>query len=272
MTQILRNFCFTSYEKLAPKMNEKFCYMVYQQEKCPKTGKLHWQGYAEVETKIRFNTAKKLLGETVHIEARKGTQKEAIDYCKKKESAITDTQFESGTPKKMGERTDLKQLVTEVVEKKKTINDIVLENPQAYHLYGRTLEKAASISTKTRKEPTMIHWFWGETGTGKTRWVYDNEPSLYVHNVKSTWWEYAGEDAILFDDYRGEMAYNDLLKLADRYPYKVPRKYIGDINITATKLYITSPLKPEEIYKKQVDKKDSLNQLTRRIAEIKEFV
>jgi len=74
-------------------------YCVYQVEKCPKTNKLHYQGYLEfVGQKTWKWVHKYLVGlEKAHLEVRRGSQSDAIDYCKKSESRV------SG-PYEMGEK------------------------------------------------------------------------------------------------------------------------------------------------------------------------
>lgn len=100
-----RNWCFTSY--IEPIKNVNCSYICYQKEECPKTKKIHWQGYIEFDNVKRLNEVKKVLNDnTVHLESRKGNQSQAIDYCKKLQSKVGDF-YEEGTPKRQGNRSDL---------------------------------------------------------------------------------------------------------------------------------------------------------------------
>lgn len=125
-------------------------YLVYGTELCPSTGRVHYQGYVEFLNQAGLAKVKAMLGtDSVHVEKRKGSAKEASDYCKK------DGQFkEFGAISNPGERTDLKTLVDEIHTGKKTLGQILLEAPDMYHLYGRTLEKVpvkpASFELKLR--------------------------------------------------------------------------------------------------------------------------
>lgn len=47
------------------------------------SGTPHLQGYCIFDQEKRFNAAKRLLGDRVHLEVSKGTPKQASDYCKK---------------------------------------------------------------------------------------------------------------------------------------------------------------------------------------------
>lgn len=102
-----RHFCFTSYEDELPKeLLAGFSYIVFQRERCPTTGRDHWQGYAECTTKLKLCTIKRRLGDpAIHVERRKGTPEEASDYCKKDESRAESYDFfEAGTCSKSRKR------------------------------------------------------------------------------------------------------------------------------------------------------------------------
>lgn len=77
-------------------------YLIYQEEK---VSTRHYQGYVEFKKPTRVTAVKK-LGEgwkEMHLEPRRGTQEEAIAYCRKLESR-TDPHvaFEHGTPSSDG--------------------------------------------------------------------------------------------------------------------------------------------------------------------------
>lgn len=65
-------------------------YAIYQIERCPKTNRLHYQGYIEFVGKKTYSFVhKKLDGlSTAHLECRRGTQRDAIEYCAKSESKV----------------------------------------------------------------------------------------------------------------------------------------------------------------------------------------
>lgn len=106
-----KNWCFTAYDDVT--FDEELVkYIVYQDEICPKTKKLHHQGYVELHNKMRITGVKKRVfkSKTIHLECRKGTQDEAINYCKKLESAVKNSLYEWGTKSRQGDRTDLESL------------------------------------------------------------------------------------------------------------------------------------------------------------------
>lgn len=102
-----RNWCYTlfsddnvqgvipgaylkSITNITNKKGNEICrYNINQREKCPETGKEHIQGYIEFISPVRFTVVQKHFNEKCHCEPRKGTQEQAIEYCKKEDSRVT---------------------------------------------------------------------------------------------------------------------------------------------------------------------------------------
>jgi hypothetical protein len=93
--------------------------------------------------------------------------------------------------------------------------------------------------------------YWGRTGAGKTRAVFDNVPSpedIYVHPGGQWFDGYDGQPIVLFDDFGGsEFKLTYFLKLLDRYPMQVPIKG-GFVSWIPKEVYITSNRNPLEWY------------------------
>lgn len=81
-----------------------FRYFLAQKEKAPETDRLHWQGYLELTAKARMAKVKEVLGcPTAHLEPRRGSQQEAMNYCRKTETrAEPEEKMEFGTPATVG--------------------------------------------------------------------------------------------------------------------------------------------------------------------------
>ena len=80
-----RRICFTknNYEESdidALLAEERFSYVIFGLE-VGEQGTPHLQGYAEFHKKTKFATIAKKY--KMHCEVTRGTQKEAVDYCKK---------------------------------------------------------------------------------------------------------------------------------------------------------------------------------------------
>lgn len=108
-----RNWCFTSFIKPEPNY-DKIQYMVYQKEIGEETQREHYQGYVEFRDKCSIKQIKQLFNNnSLHVEPRRGTQQQAINYCKKKNTQI-ESPVEYGEPKKPGKRTDLDDILNDV--------------------------------------------------------------------------------------------------------------------------------------------------------------
>lgn len=93
-------------------------YLVWQQERCPETDRVHLQGYIELRRPVRFSALKDLLGDTaLHCELRHASRSAARDYCMKEESR-EEGPWHVGEwlPDAAGTRTDLRSFISRVRE------------------------------------------------------------------------------------------------------------------------------------------------------------
>lgn len=258
-----RNWTFTSFEKDPPVFDDKkFKFLAYGQETCPTTQKLHFQGYCCMTESMTLGSMKRVLGKSLHLEMMKGSLEDNLKYCSKEGKYV-----EYGTRPRQGARNDLKSLKNEIVNGKK-VDDIVMENPEIYHQYGRTLNKIEDIvlRSKHRSWMTLGIWYYGETGSGKSHKAFEGyDPKThYVLPNDNGWWDgYCGQEIVIINDFRGEIKYNELLQMVDKWPYVVKRRGREPAPFLAKKVIITSSLEPSKIYRHR-DEEDKLEQLLRR--------
>lgn len=270
-----RSWCFTEHNvETEYKEVDGVRYMVYQKERCPETGKEHLQGYVELHKPQRISWLKKHISGTAHWESRKGTRDEAKAYCMKTDTRVGEpVEIGKWNEKGQGQRTDL-DAAAELIKKnpKKAMDNMVDEMPSLFIKYHRGIEKMADnlmyreTKVKFRKVETYVYW--GEAGTGKTREVFENVNDLYIlsKDADTLWFDgYNGEDAILIDDFYGNIKYDFLLRLLDGYPCRLPIKG-GHKWAMWTRVFITSNKKPEEWYSFGL-----LPALERRLTEITYF-
>lgn len=63
---------------------EHVTYICWGEEVCPTSGRDHFQGYVEFDGAFTMGRVKDLLGDpSIHVDPRRGTQSQAIDYTKK---------------------------------------------------------------------------------------------------------------------------------------------------------------------------------------------
>ncbi len=244
---------------------ERHKYICFGLEEAPTTGTKHIQGYIQLSDNQGFtflhnyfNLKRDNKLFKFHIQPAKGTLKENQTYTSKSKKW-----FEFGTPKKSG-RSDLTKLKSLVEENPENIETIVksectnlqqvkfVEKLQSYYLPKR--------DPKIKPE---VFWLYGSTGIGKTRLAYDSFESVCeVSDLKWPGDGYSQEECLLIDDYREEdMAFHTLLRITDRYPYKLAFKG-GSIHLNSPYIIITSPKSIIGTFK---FKGEDLEQLKRRI-------
>lgn len=127
----------------------------------------------------------------------------------------------------------------------------------------------------------VVHWYCGETGTGKTRTAMEKLSECYSR--QDIWISsgkidpfligYNGQRAVVLDDFRpGFCRFELLLRLLDGYPVYVNVKG-GQCEWLAEVIIITAPVEPNEMFinRETGQEWDHLDQLKRRIDEIKFF-
>lgn len=253
-------------------------YIIYQREVAPTTGRHHYQGYVEFKKNLTLKQAKALLNDdTVHLEKRKGTQQQAIDYVSKLSTAVSETQFIWGTPAKQGARSDVKKTKTSIVstiDSSTNVRDFAIANPELYVRMHQGIDKLVYHHKKPRDFKTEVHIYWGVSGGGKTRKVFDDAKASNQTVYKKPnghWWDgYEGQDVVLIDDYDSEcvLPFREFLQLNDRYPHQVPIK--GAFRqFTSKKIVYTSNQDPIFWYPNLST--ESLKALKRRITSVLHF-
>lgn len=203
-----RNYCFTLFNK--PTINLeyfKFRYLIYQEEICPKTKKIHWQGYAEFNKEITLRQIKQdfLQDDTSHIEMRNGTREQARHYCMKpiencKCKHCIKAIIENYKPnqykefgkwtKGQGHRSDIDEMAYNLM--KGIINEEDLKNDYSmyYLMYYNTIkkiinemkEKEQLLKLKKKFQNTTLRKWQQQTlssvsdqGDRKVKWIYDED-------------------------------------------------------------------------------------------------
>lgn len=205
-------------------------YICFQQER-GKGGHDHYQGYVEFKRSYRLNDVRRRVCDSAHWEPRRGTAAEAIAYCKKDDTRIAGP-WESGKPSKgMGTRSDLEAL-KDAIKGGKRRRELLDEFPCAMGKYPKFYEsvKLASQDEGWRKVEVIL--LIGDTGTGKTRWVYNHwlDKGFWRLPMVTTglWFDtYDLQTHVLLDDFAGaasKVSLSSLLQILDGYWIKVPIK------------------------------------------------
>jgi len=242
-------------------------YSIFQEERCPDSGKNHFQGYARFAKRVAFNAIKAKFP-TMHLERCKGNELSNIAYCSKSASRLAGP-WEKGNRAAPGKRNDL-AIVRDLVASGSTMGEICLNEEASSYQALRAAEIMMRYKKPKSRDPVKVYWYHGSTGSGKTYSVWEEHPDLWVCSDTLHWFDgYDGEDVVLIDDFRPRFcSFEWLLRVLDQYKLKVPIK--GSFtSFYPTKIYITCPYSPEECYKARSD--EDVFQLNRRIFETKLF-
>lgn len=263
----MRSFCFTDFNEvsLERKFPEEVRYAVYQVECCPSSMKKHTQGYVELKKVMRFNSIKKMFPKC-HIEKRRGTRDEARNYCMKEDTRVAGPieigSWEAGG---QGSRNDIKNM-HEDIKKGKKIKELLEDHTVPMYKYSSAVARYRVYYQKKRNWETKVFILWGKSGVGKTRTVYDRYDADDIYEKDFTkWWDgYDGQKVVLIDEFDGQIPYEEILKICDRYPYRCQVKG-GYTQLVAEEIWFTSNRKPSRWWEGQ-----GLRALERRVTECNE--
>jgi len=245
-------------------LQEVFDAAIGQPEKGGKSGYRHYQVFAQCR-RIRFGTLKKKLAAVglgdAHIEHRKGSVSEAVGYCTKSKTKDGDG-FQFGQIDRhekedshQGERTDLQRLKARA-EAGETVSEILLseDGAAAARCLGwlrATCEAAQVKRCRTAvREDLEVCYIWGETGTGKTTYVYENEgigDTYTVTDYAHPFDQYEGERVLLLDEYTGQFSMPSILKILDVWPVQLSARY-SNRWAAYSKVWVVSNLPATDLY------------------------
>lgn len=240
-----RAWMFTSFLEQEPNFPCK--YVVYQREKCPTSGRLHWQGYCHFQNE-RTLIGVKRLDKTAHWEPRRGSHEEARAYCTKDATRVAGTSFsERGIAPRSGARNDLSAICA-AVRAGASDRDLADSLPEDLLRFGSGINRLRMACTPKRKWKTKVIILHGASGCGKSRWAHDMFPNAYTKDPTQWWDGYCGEEVVIFDEFYGQLRHEYMLKLMDRYDLRLEVK--GGYTQFACKLLIfTSNTDPIEWYR-----------------------
>lgn len=263
MSQRLRNWCFTyNYPQHVNDIDEpesfvpedaRVRFAVWQLERAPETQRLHMQGYIEFVSPIRMGGVKTLVGgERLHLEGRRGSREQAIEYCEKNDSRVDGPWYRGVRESAQGKRSDLVD-IADRIKSGTSIFGIVEDYPSQYIRYRRGIEAMHSLYAerlvpKWRDVTVLVYY--GAAGSGKTRKAIEESKDDFfiLDQGERVWFDgYRGQDTLILDDFYGWIKYGQLLRMLDGHPYRCEIK--GGFRVAAwTRVIITSNRHPSEWY------------------------
>lgn len=239
-----------------------FC--VYQGELGEETQTFHLQAYCEFATAITMPSIKKHFGmPSLHCEIRQGSQEQAIAYCTKEETRVSEI-YRYGTPVKVnkstgnaqGSRSDLTAM-WQRLKAGDTIFRIIDDQPSNIR-YVSLLQKAQfeALRSKKRSTKTVCTVLYGAAGTGKTSTAINfaktlGDYYLVPNDGKQIWWngyDPLKHESIILDEFNGsKMPLTFLNQLCDAVDLRVQTKG-GFLPFLAAHVIITSNFRPRTWY------------------------
>lgn len=264
-------------------------YACYQPER-GENGTPHLQGFLFCRDRVTVAGLKRILHvNRLHLEVMRGTSAEAIAYCQKDESRDRDAGFafcefgeRAAVPGRSGQgtRSDIDEFSGRILAGE-GLAEIAEAMPSTYVLNYRGFESLRRLVVhKSRVAdadgvlvPPRVFWFWGPTGTGKTRTALRESAGkdIFWKMADNHWFDgYDQQEVMIMDDFRASwFKFGFLLRLLDIYPLTVEVKG-GSAFFNTNIIYITAPKSPQEMYSNLAEAEEGqFNQLLRRITEVR---
>lgn len=255
----VRNWCFTHNDftsSLPPDtLPDGVKFLAWQLEKAPTTGHLHLQGYMQLTTRLRLSSAKAVLqglfgGQPALFQA-KGTPDQNLAYVTKEEGRV-DGPYVMGTMTKSGDRNDLKEFTTAVVDRKRPLSEVATAFPEQWLKYHRGAQslRAAEISRAGGRRPNFrLLYLCGPHNTGKSTAADEVWPDAYPLTEHKDGWmgSYDGQDTLIIDDFAGILPITFMLRLCQTLRFEGWTKG-GQVVVAASTVIVISNLPPEEVY------------------------
>lgn len=237
------------------------------------------------DTSFRWSAVKNAISVNGDIQGTKGTKKQALDYIHKvgkfedKGEKILAEYSIGEIQDNQGMRTDIDKIGAYIAEGLRP-NEIMSINIR-FRKHDKII-RDAFFAKRAAETPFLrdmyVEWHCGESGSGKTHFILDlinqyGEDDVYMVSDYETGGldKYNGEKILFLDEFRGQISFNTLLSMLQGYKSQFHARFTNIVGLWS-KVYITSPFPPEQVYKKMVSlddrENDNIKQLLRRINKI----
>lgn len=264
-------------------------------------GTPHLQGAFSVHLNnaVAWSTMHKWPGlSRAHFDTMRGTFEQQVAYCSKGEQPKQEwLDYKAkginygknvnvqvlGEPPLPGKRNDLDS-VLEAIRQGDSLRDVALRGDITdarslvrYHR-GLTFYRDLLAPGRDPTLPPIVLWFWGPTGTGKSRVATELGTAnggywLSRGGGDLKWFDgYEGQPFAILDDFRSKKcSFAQLLRILDRYPIQLEVKG-SHTNWNPSTIIVTCPYTPERCFEERLKyRPEDIRQLTRRLVAVLEF-
>lgn len=215
------------------------------------SGTPHIQGY------IHFSGAKRMATVRTgipgaHIEVRKGSVDQAIDYCQK------DGSFEEWGDRPMSAGQKTGEMWKSIMEKAKTGEFQFIEQnyPRIWINLSSKLQSLHVPKTLILDGSLEHEWWVGKTGTGKSKEVWRLYPDHYQKELNKWWCGYSDESVVVVEEWspKNECTGSQLKIWADRYPFTGQIKGGSMKKIRPLKIIVLSNYRIDQCFMDEQDR------------------
>lgn len=233
----------------------EYTYLIIGKEIAPTTGTPHLQCFVIFKNARYFKAALKDLP-GCHVAESQGSPQQNIDYCSAqgkwlgKELWISSEAF--GTPPPgsgsvVADKWDKARSLAKEGKYDDIDSEIYIKH------FGNLKRIRAESSHSPLPEVATLHkWFYGDSGTGKSRAARDQNPGAFVKPAGKWWDGYTNQSTVIIDDVdrEGGITLRDMKTWADHYPFQAEIKG-GVMEIRPTLIVVTSNYHPKEIWESE---------------------
>jgi len=227
-------------------------YYVCGRETGSDRGTPHYQGYVYFQHAVTLQRVKQLLPRA-HIEPQRGSNGQAIEYCKK------DGEFDEwgDAPDQGGGRTKREQW-RQLIEwsERGELERIRNEFPGEYFRYQERI-RSLRVRESAILEGELEHeWWYGPSGTGKSRRLWREYPDHYAKELNKWWDGYADETIVAIEEWspKNECTASFLKIWADRYPFPAQIKGGSLKKIRPRKIIVLSNYTIDQCFEREEDR------------------
>ncbi len=272
-----RYYMFVICDRTTPPwatLPEGVTYLVCQHERGTHLGNDHLQGYVELNRSQEMGWCHRHLHPTMQMQRRYGTQAQAIAYCTKEDTRVAGP-WAYGTPYAGGTSTSKAEQLRDLIYQGANMRDLIQEMPTTLSRHLGFARLCLTYRKPLASRDVVVFLLYGKTRTGKSRFVFEQytPDDLYVIPFleRKSWFDgYDGEPNVLLDDFSGGMPRTQLLRLLDRYRFRVPCKG-GFCWWSPIRIYITTNIHPRKWYRDWQDFEEHYDALEARMTAVYDF-
>lgn len=224
-------------------------YIVFGKE-VGEQGTPHLQGYVHFKEACRHASVVRITG-AGYCAIREGSLEQAVDYCKKEGNF-----YEHGELRIRAKENKWSDIID--LAKDGKLDVIEEEYPLIYLMHKPKLESLMSPNLEPIQDDLSNHfeWWYGPTGTGKSRNLWNLYPEHYDKQINKWWDGYLYQEVVAIEEADPKkcehMAYF-FKRWCDHYPFRAEIKNGHLNNIRPNKIIVTSNYSIQECFPNRCD-------------------